>query len=180
MKALRAGRLGRQRELFNAATATLHQMGMSDVFAVLLLGPACFESAIHFKMNEAGGGANSDNSTCDIGSINSPPKKQRITSKSGRLPLSGRTAPRFLSPGRGSALSQLHMKRFCSFCTGFSSSSLKRIYGPTKILIPRMTSRSSMQRVDFLTSTHCTRRPLYTSRSSKTSVCETTKRWVCI
>jgi hypothetical protein len=105
MKALRAGRLGRQRELFNSATATLHQMGMSDVFAVLLLAPACFESAIHFKMHEAGGGANSDNSTCDIGSTNSPPKKQRITSKGGRLPLSGRSAPRGLSLGRGPALS---------------------------------------------------------------------------
>jgi hypothetical protein len=132
MKALRAGRLGRQRELFNAATATLHQMGMSDVFAVLLLAPACFDSAIHFKMHEAGGGANSDNSTCDIGSTNSPPKKQRILSKSGRLRLSGRTAPRCLSPGIGPALSQLHVKRFCNLCTGFSSSSLKRIYGPTK------------------------------------------------
>jgi hypothetical protein len=42
MKAFRVGRLGRQRELFNAATATLPQMGMSDVFAVLLLSPACF------------------------------------------------------------------------------------------------------------------------------------------
>jgi hypothetical protein len=105
MKALRVGRLGRQRELFNAATATLHQMGMSDVFAVLLLSPTCFERAIHFKMHEAGGLSNSDNSTCDVGSTNSPPKKQRITSKSGRLPLSGRTAPRGLSPGRVSALS---------------------------------------------------------------------------
>lgn len=106
MSGLRAGRLGRQRELFNAATATLHQMGMSDVFAVLLLAPACFESAINFKMHEEGGGASSDNSTCDVGSTNSQTKKRRMTSsKSGRLPLSGRTAPRSLLPGRGPAIS---------------------------------------------------------------------------
>ena len=45
--ALRSSRLGRQREIFNVSAACLHQMGMSDVFAVLLVAPVCFENAIY-------------------------------------------------------------------------------------------------------------------------------------
>mgnify|MGYP003438799006 FL=1 len=39
--------LGKQMQIINPASASINAMGMSDLFAVLLIAPICFENALH-------------------------------------------------------------------------------------------------------------------------------------
>jgi hypothetical protein len=102
MNALRGSRLGKQREIFNISAACLYEMGMSDVFAVLLVAPICFENAICLDSCENDPGTNLENSTCEIQSSTTRTRKRRVAPKRIVIPLPGRTRPTGQTPFRSS------------------------------------------------------------------------------
>jgi len=101
IRSLSSNKLGKQRQIVNPASASINSMGMSDLFAVLLIAPVCFESALHLDEVTRQERTPSTEITPIIGG--SPNKKRRVSCARQAMPPSSPSTKTISSPGRNAA-----------------------------------------------------------------------------
>ena len=75
---LSSNNLGKHRQVINASSASINSMGMSKMFAVLLVAPTCLESALAITRKDLD--RYSSDTNCEIKTTERLPKKRRKSS----------------------------------------------------------------------------------------------------
>jgi hypothetical protein len=109
--------LTKQRQIINPASASINAMGMSDLFAVLLIAPICFENALHFDGLTREGSAHSAGSTVEL-EMNSG-KRRKVSRAQNVLPPARSRTGRPSSPGSNASLRPLKTADIVELLTMF-------------------------------------------------------------
>jgi hypothetical protein len=100
---LSSSNLGKHRQVVNSSSASINSMGMSDMFAVLLVAPICFESAFALVCSTGEEVEEScREAICDAGSTENTGKKRSISTRKRAIPPSCSKRNRRSSPARSS------------------------------------------------------------------------------
>jgi hypothetical protein len=149
---LRNNKLGKQSQIINPSSASVNSMGMSDMFAVLLVAPVCFESAMHLEGSTEQGSTRKAGMKGDVGE--SPAKKRKVARKAA-LPPHASNRNRSPSPGRSSIVKSVQAADMLHLLTTFQRLVRETHFWPCSALdgatlIQEFNDRNGSARLDTL------------------------------
>jgi hypothetical protein len=149
---LRNYKLGKQSQIINPSSASVNSMGMSDMFAVLLVAPVCFERAMHLEGSTEQGSTRKRGIKGDVGE--SPAKKRKVARKAA-LPPHASNRNRSPYPGRSSIVQSVQAADMLHLLTTFQRLVRETHFWPCSALdgatlIQEFNDRNGSARLDTL------------------------------